>query len=261
MDLGIKGRTALVLGASAGLGRAIAVALAGEGVNVAIAARSEDKLQRVADEIVAAGGKALPLVWDVADMSQIATRAAEIEAGLGAVEILVNNTGGPPPTPAAGQSTEQWRASLEAMVLPLIAITDRVLPGMRARQWGRILTVASSGVVAPIPGLAMSNAARSALVGWSKTLAREVAGDGVTVNVVLPGRIATDRLTFFDAHRAKQQGRTPEDIARESTAQIPAGRYGQPEEFAQVVAFLAGAGASYVTGALIRVDGGLIASV
>lgn len=147
------------------------------------------------------------------------------------------------------------------MVLSVIAITDRVLPGMRKRGWGRIITSASSGVVAPIPNLAVSNALRLSLVGWSKTLAREVGRDGVTVNVTVPGRIATPRITFLDEQRAKREGREPTEVATESAASIPVGRYGDPREYADVVTFLSSPLASYVTGSLIRIDGGLIQSV
>jgi 3-oxoacyl-[acyl-carrier protein] reductase len=147
------------------------------------------------------------------------------------------------------------------MVQPVIAITDRVLEGMRAKRWGRVITSASSGVIAPIPNLGVSNTLRSALVGWSKTLAREVARDGITVNVVVPGRIATDRIQFLDAEKARREGRPVDQVAAESTASIPLGRYGRPEEYADVIAFLASAQASYVTGSTVRVDGGLIPSV
>jgi 3-oxoacyl-[acyl-carrier protein] reductase len=147
------------------------------------------------------------------------------------------------------------------MVLSVIAITDRVLPGMRERRWGRVITSTSSGVVAPIPNLGISNALRLSLVGWSKTLAREVARDGITANIVLPGRIATDRIRFLDEAKAKREGRPVEEVAAESTSSIPVGRYGRPEEYGDVVAFLASERASYLTGSVIRVDGGLIASI
>ena len=143
----------------------------------------------------------------------------------------------------------------------MIAITDRVLPGMRERRWGRIITSTSSGIIAPIPNLAMSNALRLSLVGWSKTLAREVAAEGITVNIILPGRIATDRLSFLDEQRAKREGRPVEEVERESRTSIPAGRYGEPAEYGDVAAFLASARAGYITGATIRVDGGLIPSI
>jgi 3-oxoacyl-[acyl-carrier protein] reductase len=147
------------------------------------------------------------------------------------------------------------------MVLSVIAITDRVLPEMRARKWGRIVTSTSSGVVAPIPNLGISNALRLSLVGWSKTLAREVGRDGITVNIVLPGRIATGRITFLDEQKAKRESRSIDDVVAESTGSIPLGRYGRPEEYGNVVTFLASEPASYLTGSVIRVDGGMIQSI
>ena len=147
------------------------------------------------------------------------------------------------------------------MVLSVIAITDRVLPGMRKKKWGRIITSTSSGVVAPIPNLGISNALRMALVGWSKTLAREVGADGITANIVLPGRIATPRITFLDQKKAEREGRSIDAVALESAAAIPVGRYGRPDEYGAVVTFLASAQAAYVTGSVIRVDGGMIAGV
>lgn len=209
----------------------------------------------------AAGGEALELVWDLADLAAIEHHVAAIEARFGGVDILINNTGGPPPTPAAGQDPALWQKHFQGMVVSVIALTDRVLPGMRARGWGRIITSTSSGVVAPIPNLAVSNALRLSLVGWSKTLAGEVARDGVTANIVLPGRIATDRIRFLDEQRAKREGKSVAEVSAASTASIPVGRYGEPQEYANVVAFLASTAASYVNGSVIRVDGGLIASI
>lgn len=147
------------------------------------------------------------------------------------------------------------------MVLSVIKITDRVLPGMRERGWGRIVTSTSSGVVAPIPNLAVSNALRLSLVGWSKSLAREVAAHGITSNIILPGRIATDRIRFLDEAKASREKRSVESVVSESTAAIPAGRYGAPEEYADAVAFLASRRASYITGSVVRVDGGYIQSI
>lgn len=261
MDLGLRGKTALVLGAGGGLGSAIARRLANEGAQVALADIDADAASRVADDIAAQGGRAKAFGWDLGDLSVIDSRLAEIRSALGQVDILVNNTGGPPPTPAAGQSSELWAKSFQSMVLSVIAVTDAVLPGMLSRGFGRIITSTSSGVIAPIPNLGISNALRLSLVGWSKTLAREVAGAGITCNVILPGRIATDRIRFLDDAKAKRESRSLDDVIAESTAAIPAGRYGRPDEYADAVVFLASIRAGYITGSVIRVDGGYIQSI
>jgi len=261
MDLGIEGKTALVLGGGGGLGRAIACALAAEGVKIGLGDIQPDALKDSVALVERAGGKALGVAWDLADLSKIDVNVSEIEKSLGPIDILVNNTGGPPPTPAMGQDSAIWAKHFQAMVLSVIAITDRVLPGMRVRQWGRIVTSTSSGVVAPIPNLAISNALRLSLVGWSKTLAREVGRDSITCNVVLPGRVATPRIRFLDEQRAGREHREVAAVVAESTASIPLGRYGEPKEYGDVVAFLASQRASYITGSVIRIDGGLIASI
>jgi 3-oxoacyl-[acyl-carrier protein] reductase len=261
MDLGLKDKTALVLGAGGGLGSAIARTLAREGARVVLADIKYEALEPVMAAIAAAGGKSLGLQWDLGDLSAIEANIARIEAEFGPVDILVNNTGGPPPTPVSGQPSELWSKHFQSMVLSVIAITDRVLPGMRARKFGRIITSTSSGVVAPIPNLGLSNALRLSLVGWSKTLAREVGRDGITANIVLPGRVATDRIMFLDEQKAKRENRPVADVIAESTGSIPLGRYGDPQEYADTVCFLASERASYLTGSVIRVDGGLIASI
>jgi 3-oxoacyl-[acyl-carrier protein] reductase len=261
MELGIRGRSALVLGGGGGLGSAIANALSVEGVKIAVADIDGTAVKSSVDKIETNGGEALGLVWDLSDLNVVDKNISAIEKRFGAVDILVNITGGPPPTPAAGQDPSLWSKHFSAMVLSVIAITDRALPNMKARAWGRIITSTSSGVIAPIPNLGLSNALRLSLVGWSKTLAREVARHGITANIILPGRIATDRIRFLDEAKAKREARPVEAVTAESTDSIPIGRYGEPREYADTVAFLASDRASYITGSVIRVDGGLIASI
>lgn len=261
MDLGLEGKRALVLSSSRGLGRGIAEALASEGAQVVLSARSEDKLKAAADAINARGkGRAVYLAADLkADADTLAGRASEMLGG--PVDILVANTGGPPAGTALGVDPGLWTAQFEAMVLPVIKLSGQLLPGMRERGFGRILIVASSGVIQPIPNLVISNTLRSSLVGWAKTLATEVAADGITVNLILPGRIETDRTAELDSANAQKQGKSVEDVAKAARAAIPAGRYGAVSEFADVACFLASERASYVTGSTIRVDGGAIRSV
>lgn len=261
MDLGISNKVALVLGGGGGLGSAIARSLAEEGAKVVVADLSAEAAATTAKRITADGHVAIPLAWDLRALDSFDSQVSWIEGNVGPVDILVNNTGGPPPTPASGQPAEVWREYFEGMVVSVIKLTDRVLPGMRQRQWGRVITSTSSGVIAPIPNLGISNALRMSLVGWSKTLAKEVGRDGITSNIVLPGRIATGRITYLDEARAKREGRTVEEIVAESTGSIPIGRYGDPKEYGDAVAFLASGRAGYITGSTIRVDGGLIASV
>jgi 3-oxoacyl-[acyl-carrier protein] reductase len=260
MDLGLAGKRALVLSSSRGLGLGIAQSLAREGADVMMTARSGDRLAAAAEMINREGrGKASTFVGDLTGNVEAIYEAAR--QALGSIDILIANTGGPPARTALNVREDEWLPQFESIVLPVIKITGLALPGMRERGWGRVLTVASSGVVQPIPNLVMSNALRSSLVGWSKTLASEVAKDGVTVNLVLPGRIQTDRVDELDAANAKAQGKTAEEVAAAARGTIPAGRYGRVEEFADTVCFLASERASYITGSMIRVDGGAIRSI
>lgn len=250
MDLGIEGRVALVLGASAGIGHGIASALAREGARVAIASRSAERIGRAAAEIE---GEVTGFVADTADLARIAALPAEVEAALGPVEILVTNTGGPPPGAALGAGLEEWRAAHESLVLAPRVLVEAVLAGMRERGWGRIVNVGSSATREPIPGLALSNSHRPGLVGFLKTVAREVAADGVTVNDVATGRFATERL-------AANWGGW-ERMESEAAAEVPAGRLGTPGEYGDLVAFLASERAGYITGTSIPIDGGLLRSI
>jgi len=261
MDLGIKGRVALVLASSRGLGQAMAVSLAREGVRVAVTGRNPEGLKKSVEMIEAVGGTALALTWDLCDSTVIDGLISQVEKTLGPIDILINNTGGPPPTPAAGQDPALWQKSFNDMVLSLISITDRVLPGMRQRKWGRIVTSTTSGAIAPIKNLAISNTLRAALLAWSKTLATEVAAEGITVNVIMPGRVATDRLRQLDEARAGREGITYEAVVQASLRQIPMARYGDPKEYGDAAAFLCSQNASFITGTVTRVDGGQVQAV
>jgi 3-oxoacyl-[acyl-carrier protein] reductase len=259
MDLGLGKRRAVVTGASRGLGRAIASALAAEGADVIAVARNLGRLNDLANAAAADRGRGsiTARVCDLADGAAIDGLAALLHD----TDILVLNTGGPPPGSAADTPDAVWTKQFEAMFLSAVRLTRLALPGMRKRGFGRILAIVSSGVIQPIPNLSVSNALRSALVGWAKTLAGEVAGEGITVNCIAPGRIATDRVAELDQGRATREGMEIGQVQKESRALIPLGRYGDAAEFASVAAFLASPRASYMTGGVIRVDGGMIRGV
>jgi 3-oxoacyl-[acyl-carrier protein] reductase len=261
MDLGLNGKRALVLASSRGLGLGVAQALAAEGCHVMLSGRDGERLATAVAEIAKAGGKADYAVSDLSKKDAARALFDAATAKLGGIDILVNNTGGPPAGASTDADAATWAAQFDTMVLRLIELTGLCLPAMTSAGWGRILTLASSGVVQPIPNLALSNTLRSALVGWSKTLSNEVAGKGVTANVLIPGRIATDRVDELDAGAAKRQGKSLDEIRAASRATIPAGRYGRVEEFAAIAAFLVSEPASYITGSVVRCDGGAIRAV
>jgi 3-oxoacyl-[acyl-carrier protein] reductase len=262
MDLGLKGKTALVVAASKGMGRACALGLAAEGSRVAMCARGEAALNEAAAEVKnKTGAEVLPVPADVSraeDVRRVVRSTVEAFAG---VDVLVANVGGPPPGPFAQVSDEQWQAAFEQLHLSTVRFIREVLPYMKRGGWGRILAIQSSSVKQPVEGLILSNGIRPAIAGLFKTLAGDLAKDGITVNLVLPGRSMTDRFLHHQIDLARRAGRTLDEQVALSASDIPAGRIGSPEEFANMVVFLASERASYVTGAVIQVDGGLIRSV
>jgi 3-oxoacyl-[acyl-carrier protein] reductase len=261
MELGLRGRRAVVGGATSGLGRASAEALAAEGCDLFLWARSPDRLAETADELRKNHGVGVD--WVAADAADPGSAAIVAEGALtiGPVDILVSNAGGPPTVDPTATDPEGWQRTFQLLAETPIALTTLLLPGMRERGWGRVVAILSSGVRQPIGDLVYSNAGRSALAAWLKTTARAVAADGVTLNGVMPGRIATPRITQLDTGRAEREGTTEDAVRTAHIATIPAGRYGSPDELGALVAYLGSARASYITGQLVAVDGGLIAGL
>lgn len=249
MDLGIEGRVALVLGASRGLGRAIAESLGREGARVALASRSAESLEAAAAGVT---GETAVLPVDTGDEDAVAALPGRVADVLGPIDILVLNTGGPPAGGALDADADAWREAHQSLVLAPLALARACVPGMRERGWGRIVSVSSTSVREPIPNLALSNANRMAAVGLLNTLAREVAADGITVNTIATGRFGTERLEELYGSLA-----TAEEQAR---ADVPAARLGRPEEYGDLVAFVCSERAGYLTGTVIPLDGGITRS-
>jgi 3-oxoacyl-[acyl-carrier protein] reductase len=257
-----SGRCAIVCAASKGLGKASARALARDGVRVAICARGREALEAAAAEIRAATGAAvIPVVADVARAADVERLVAQAAAGLGGIDILVTNTGGPKSGPFESISDDDWIAAIDAIVMSAVRLSRAVIPHMRERGGGRIIHVTSVSVKQPIDGLVLSNALRAAVTGLSRTLANELARDRILVNCVAPGYTATDRVAHLNEAAAKREGVAPQDVQARLERQIPLGRLGTPEEFGATVAFLASPAASYITGTTLQVDGGYVKSL
>jgi len=259
MDLGLQGKTALVLAASKGIGRAIATELAAEGANVVISSRGEAALAATASEIhEATGAETAYFSADVTKDEDIQRLVARTVERFGGLDALVTNTGGPPPGTFEDFGDEAWTGAFELTLLNIVRAVRAVLPHMRKRGGGRIVNVASSSIKQPIEGLILSNTFRAGIIGLAKSLSAELAPDGILINTLGPGRISTDRSAGMDASQAEARGVSVEEIRNEMAARIPLGRYGTPEEFARVAAFLASPANSYLTGQAILVDGGMV---
>jgi 3-oxoacyl-[acyl-carrier protein] reductase len=253
MDLGIKGKNALVCAASKGLGKGCALALAREGVNLVITARGKEALEATADEIrKATGAKVLAIAGDITT----AEGRAQALAACPNPDILVNNAGGPPPGDFRNWAREDWLKAIDANMLTPIELIKATLDGMIARKFGRVVNITSSAVKAPIAELGLSNGARTGLTGFVAGLSRKTAHANVTINNLLPGRFWTDRLKGNTEHNAKQQGKTVEEVKAALEKTIPAGRFGTPDEFGAYCAYLCSAQAAYVTGQNLLIDGG-----
>ena len=262
MDLGLVGKVALVAASSRGLGRAVAEELAAEGCDLVLCARGGDALKRTAEAIRATSrGEIACVAADLADPAGVERVMETARRQFEGIDILVTNTGGPPAGPFEAHSREAWDAAVRNNLGSVIDLTRAVLPGMKERRWGRIVNVTSIAVKQPVENLILSNAVRAAVTGFARTLANEVAPFGITVNNVMPGYTATDRLVELAQKNASLRGTTEAEERAAWERQIPMGRLGEPREFGAMVAFLCSERASYTTGASIPVDGGWIRSL
>lgn len=262
MDLHLQGKRALVMASSQGLGLGIASELAKEGANVILCGRSSEKLEAQAAKLRAAtNSEVLTSCVDLSNWDSVQATIDQVKSSWQGLDILVNNSGGPRPGIASEVERDEWLSYFQTMIASLMEMTRQFIEPMKAQKWGRILTVTSSGIEQPISNLGISNTLRSALVGWSKSLSNELAPFGITSNILIPGRIHTQRVDLLDAAAAERQGLPIEKIREQASAQIPVGRYGKVEEFAAVATFLLSEQASYVTGSKVRCDGGIISGI
>ena len=262
MDLGIRGKVALVSASSRGLGRAIAEELAAEGANLVVCARGEDALSKAADEIrTRSGVEVVAVAADVSEPAGLERVASTALEKFGRVDILVTNSGGPPSGPFESLSAEAWDSAVRLLLTSAVGLARAVLPGMKERRWGRILNVTSIAVKQPIEGLMLSNSLRAAVTGFARSLANEVAPFNVTVNNLMPGYTRTDRVEQLARASAGRSGGSTKDTFAKWEKEIPMGRLGEPRELAALAAFLASERASYITGSSIAVDGGWIRSL
>jgi len=261
MDFGLKGKVALAAASSHGIGRAVAEALAAEGADLVICARSAGPLNEARTELERHGVRVEAVPANLTDPADVKKVVMAAEEAFGKVDVLVTNTGGPPAGPFEEHSPETWEAAVRQNLFSVINMVREVLPGMRERQWGRIINITSIAVKQPSDNLILSNSVRAAVTGFARTLATETAADGITVNNVMPGFTRTQRLTELAGKRAQIKDCDPQDIWDAWHREIPMGRVGEPEELAALVAFLASECASYITAQSVAVDGGWIKSL